>query len=168
MTAYELKKHAYGSSLKSRALSVLMYLIDRANKEMICFPSIQTMARQLHISVSTVKRALKELELAGYLQRDSRWRDNGGQSSNLYTLAAPPQEQPKTENKQPQAAAADIYDCIISQEEQDRPLLPAQRSGRDISRLFSAAPYSGVQPFLRDSCAQLSFWTGVGFNLRPP
>lgn len=89
MTAFELKQRAYRSTLKSRALNVLLYLIDRTNKEMTCFPAISTIAEQLHISVSTVKRALKELEQAGFLRRDPRWRDNGGQSSNLYTLDAP-------------------------------------------------------------------------------
>lgn len=34
----ELKKQAYDSTLKSRALSVLIYLIDRSNKELTCFP----------------------------------------------------------------------------------------------------------------------------------
>jgi len=83
----ELKKQAYESTLKSRALSVLIYLIDRSNKEMTCFPAIPTMAEQLHISVSTVKRALRELVEAGYVKKDSRFRaKNCGQTSNLYTL----------------------------------------------------------------------------------
>lgn len=83
----ELKKHAYTSSLKSRALSVLIYLIDRSNTDLTCFPAIPTMAEQLHISVSTVKRALKELVDAGFLQKENRFRENNrGQTSNLYTL----------------------------------------------------------------------------------
>ena len=83
----ELKKQAYASNLKSRALSVLIYLIDRSNKDLTCFPAIPTMAEQLHISVSTVKRALKELAEAGYIQKEARFRErNRGQSSNLYIL----------------------------------------------------------------------------------
>lgn len=83
----ELKKQAYASNLKSRALSILIYLIDRSNKDLICFPAIPTMAEQLHISVSTVKRALKELVEDGYIQKEARSRaNNRGQSSNLYTL----------------------------------------------------------------------------------
>jgi ribosomal protein S25 len=83
----ELKKQAYASNLKSRALSVLIYLIDRSNKDLTCFPAIPTMAKQLHISVSTVKRALKELAESGYIQKEARFRErNRGQSSNLYTL----------------------------------------------------------------------------------
>ncbi|WP_242996536.1 helix-turn-helix domain-containing protein [Lacrimispora amygdalina] len=83
----ELKQQAYASNLKSRALSILIYLIDRSNKDLTCFPAIPTMAEQLHISVSTVKRALKELADAGYIQKEARFREkNRGQSSNLYTL----------------------------------------------------------------------------------
>lgn len=83
----ELKKQAYESDLKSRALSVLIYLIDRSNQDLTCFPAIPTMAAQLHISVSTVKRALHELVQAGFIKKDSRFRDkNRGQTSNLYTL----------------------------------------------------------------------------------
>ena len=83
----ELKKQAYDSTLKSRALSVLLYLIDRSNKELTCFLAIPTMAEQLHISVSTVKRALHELMEAGYIKKEFRFREkNKGQTSNLYTL----------------------------------------------------------------------------------
>lgn len=83
----ELKKQAYASNLKSRALSILIYLIDRSNQNLTCFPAIPTMARELHIGVSTVKRALHELVDAGYIQKDARYREkNRGQTSNLYTL----------------------------------------------------------------------------------
>lgn len=87
MMQAELKKQAYASSLKSRALSVLLYLIDRSNQDLTCFPAIPTMGAQLHISISTVKRALKELVADGYIQKEARSRaNNRGQTSNLYTL----------------------------------------------------------------------------------
>lgn len=71
----KLKEQAYASNLKSRALSVLIYLIDRANQELTCFPAIPTMAEQLHISISTVKRTLRELVDAGYISKDARFRE---------------------------------------------------------------------------------------------
>lgn len=86
MNRYEMKKIAYGSDLKNRALQVLLYLIDRSNKEGTCFPAIPTIARELHIGVSTVKRALGELVEAGFIVKESRYRENKGQSSNLYTI----------------------------------------------------------------------------------
>lgn len=81
----------YRDQLPHRAIAVFMYLYDRANKEMQCFPAIPTIAHDLKLSESTVKRALGDLEKAGYLQRESRFRKLGGKSSNLYTLKTPPQ-----------------------------------------------------------------------------
>ena len=73
MKQYEMKKIAYQSELKNRALQVLLYLIDRSNKEQTCFPAIPTIARELHISVSTGKR--QEIgvfmEKAGMCERPS-------------------------------------------------------------------------------------------------
>ena len=96
MTAqFQLKQQAYASGLKSRALSILIYLIDRSNKELTCFPAIPTMAEQLHISISTVKRALHELVNCGFIKKDPRFREkNRGQTSNLYTLVMKEHEEP--------------------------------------------------------------------------
>lgn len=90
MNQFEMKQKAYQSNLKSRALQVLLYLIDRSNKEKTCFPAISTISRELHISISTVKRAMRELVEAGYVQKESRFREgNRGQTSNIYTLFFP-------------------------------------------------------------------------------
>ena len=87
MNQLEMKQLAYQSNLKNRALQVLLYLIDRTNKEQTCFPAVPTIGRELHISISTVKRAMRELVEAGYVKKESRFRENnGGQTSNLYTL----------------------------------------------------------------------------------
>lgn len=111
----ELKQQAYASNLKSRALSVLIYLIDRSNKDLTCFPAIPTMAEQLHISVSTVKRALKELIDAGYIRKEVRFREkNRGQSSNLYTLFF--MEQAPQPDKENNAAKSGSNDIDTSQE----------------------------------------------------
>ncbi len=113
----ELKQQAYASSLKSRALSVLIYLIDRSNKDLTCYPAIPTMASQLHISISTVKRALKELVDAGYIEKAARFRErNCGQSSNLYTLLFMEKiPEPQDENS-PAKAARDYIDVFAAQE----------------------------------------------------
>mgnify|MGYP001465286239 CR=1 FL=1 len=72
--------------LPSRAKLVYMYLHSRANKEGICWPAVGTIAKELKISRSTVKRALLDLELCGYIWKDHRYRENGGRTSNLYTI----------------------------------------------------------------------------------
>lgn len=63
-----------------------MYLKDRSNKDGECWPAIGTIARELHLSRSTVKRAIDDLVQTGHLEKKQRWRDNGGKSSLLYIL----------------------------------------------------------------------------------
>ena len=55
-----------------------MYLRDRADSEGKCWPGIKTIASDMRLSRSTVKRALTDLEQHGYLQKIPRYRDNGG------------------------------------------------------------------------------------------
>lgn len=80
----------YASGLPSRAINVYRYLSERANKERQCFPSIRRIASDLHISESTVYRALNELEAAGFVERKHRFRKykekEYGKTSNLYTV----------------------------------------------------------------------------------
>ncbi len=61
-------------------------LEDRMDSERKCWPGIKRIAADLHLSRSTVKRALKELEQSGYLRRERRSRENGGDTSNLYLV----------------------------------------------------------------------------------
>ena len=72
--------------LPPRAVSVYMYLKDRADSEGRCWPAIRTIALELGLSRSTVKRALHDLERHGYLKKASRQRANGSSTSNLYTV----------------------------------------------------------------------------------
>jgi len=76
----------YSSELPHRARAVYMYLSDRSDKEGKCYPAIGTIARELKLSRSTVKRALDDLEKSGYLRKEQRWRENGGKSSNMFYL----------------------------------------------------------------------------------
>ena len=68
----------YASELPHRAVAVFMYLRDRADKDGKCYPAIGTIARELKLSRSTVKRALADLEKSGRLRKEQRWRENGG------------------------------------------------------------------------------------------
>lgn len=76
----------YSSELPHRARAVYMYLYDRADKDGKCYPAIGTVAKELKLSRSTVKRAIADLEKSGRLRKEQRWRENGGKSSNLYYL----------------------------------------------------------------------------------
>ena len=74
----------YTADLPHRAVTVYMYLVERANREGICWPAISTMSRELRLSRSTIQRALCDLETAGWLTKEPRWRENGSSSSNRY------------------------------------------------------------------------------------
>lgn len=80
------KREIYHDTIPHRAVSVYMYLCDRANKEGSCFPSMKRIAYDLSLSTSTIKRAIKDLELAGYISKENRYRKNGGKSSNEYYI----------------------------------------------------------------------------------
>ena len=60
----------------------------------VLLPALKTIAAECGYSLSTVKRALRELCEAGYIVKQERFdeRKNGGQTSNLYTLAEPVNE----------------------------------------------------------------------------
>ena len=80
----------YATNLPHRAISVYMYLRDRADKNGQCFPAISTIASDLKMSKSTVKRALSDLEKAHYIRHERRYRQSGGNSTNLYFVERPP------------------------------------------------------------------------------
>ena len=73
--------------LSHRAKAVYMYLKDRSDGGGKCWPSQKTIATGLNLSVSTVQRALLELERKGYVTHIQRFRSNGGRTSNLYSVA---------------------------------------------------------------------------------
>jgi len=75
----------YGDpELSSKAKLVLLYLHDRANQKGKSWYAIDTMARDLSLSKSTVKRALVELMCQGHVEKIPRFRKNGGRTSNCY------------------------------------------------------------------------------------
>lgn len=76
----------YNSNLPHRAVSVYIYLYDRANKQGECWPAIPTIAKDLKLSPSTVRRAIKDLKKEGLLETEQRYRTKGGKSSLLYKL----------------------------------------------------------------------------------
>ena len=80
----------YATGLPSRAVNVYRYLRDRTNDEGQCYPSMDRIASDLHISERTVNRAIKELVEAGFIEKKNRFRTYDkktyGKTSNLYTV----------------------------------------------------------------------------------
>ena len=65
---------------------MLVYLHDRANNDGESWYAINTMAKDLSLSRSTIKLALAELIRQGRVEKQVRFRENGGCSSNYYQL----------------------------------------------------------------------------------
>ena len=86
MRAFEM---IYRDEVSSKAVSVYRYLLDRQGKYEFCYVSHRRMASDLKISVSTVKRALDELERKGYVGIEQQRRANGSRCCNIYRCKSP-------------------------------------------------------------------------------
>lgn len=89
-----------------RAVRLYGLLDDYAGAHDQPFPKRATIAASMGCSVDTVDRAIAALEAAGWLVRQPRWRDDGGQSSNLYLLAAEPDQGGAAEMRPPSRTGA--------------------------------------------------------------
>ena len=78
--------HLYRMELPHRAKLVYTYLHDRMDKERKTWPGLNTIAKDLSVSRSTVKRAIKDLEKAQLIRKEPYFRDNGSATSNRYYL----------------------------------------------------------------------------------
>lgn len=73
--------------VKGAKLVIMARLADYSNDEGVCYPSVETICRQLGLGESTVRTAIAELESAGWLRREFRRKGNRN-TSNLYYLNA--------------------------------------------------------------------------------
>lgn len=78
--------YPYCMDLPQRAKLVYLYLYDRENKDNVTWPGINTIARDLSISRTTVKRAIQDLEDAALVRKEAHYRQNGSATSNRYYL----------------------------------------------------------------------------------
>ena len=76
----------YNSDVPHRAKLVYIYLYDRMDKERKAWPGLNTIARDLSLSRSTVKRAVKDLEKDSLIRKEPHCRENGSATSNRYYL----------------------------------------------------------------------------------
>ncbi len=78
----------YRTELPHRAVAVYIYLADRTNENNECWPAIPTIAADLKLSASTVRRGIRDLKKAGLLETEQRYLKKGGKSSLLFRLKA--------------------------------------------------------------------------------
>ncbi len=76
-----------GSVVSQSARFVYLCLCKHAdNTNQTCFPSLNRIAEIVGRSLSTIKRAIRELCKYGAIERNPRFRKDGGQTSNLYRV----------------------------------------------------------------------------------
>lgn len=73
------------SGMKLTSVAILARLADFSSDEGVCWPSIETIARQLGAGISTVRTAIAKLESDGWLSRTQR-RNGNRNASNMYQL----------------------------------------------------------------------------------
>ncbi|MBU3749427.1 MAG: hypothetical protein FGM52_03075 [Mycobacterium sp.] len=89
------------------AMLVLLHLALRVDSTFTCLLTVRELAKAAASSgQSTVRRALNQLEDAGFITRDSRFDNSGGQRSNRYLVNHP--AAPHLSAKAPGAAGVNL------------------------------------------------------------
>lgn len=73
------------SGMKLSSVAIMARLADFSSDEGVCWPSIETIARQLGACPSTIRTAIAKLEKDGWLTRTQR-RNGNRNASNVYRL----------------------------------------------------------------------------------
>ena len=68
---------------------ILLLLANKADENFSCFPSVSTLMAESSAGRSTVLRALKNLEVDGYITRKAQFHDSGAQRASRYYLSHP-------------------------------------------------------------------------------
>ena len=89
-TAVSYFDSIYSDNLPSRAVTLYMYLCHRANSDGQCWPSEKRIAKDLSMSLSTVKRAISDLRKHGYIETEQRYRAKGGNSTLQFRIKSYP------------------------------------------------------------------------------
>lgn len=74
----------YKIGISSKGKLVYFYLDDRKNADNVAWPGLNTIARELSMSRSSVRRAIQELEKIGLVRKEAHYRANGSATSNRY------------------------------------------------------------------------------------
>lgn len=84
--SYKALNWAWEADLPTSQKFVLVALADMADEHESCYPGQERLARMVGGSVSTVRRAVKALEDAGYIGRQQRRGADGMRTSDRYRL----------------------------------------------------------------------------------
>jgi|GEM_PF-451680 len=76
----------FDGGISTNSKLIYLYLCKCANSDGQCFPSHNTIGTACGISVTTVKKAHSELEIAELIETQGQKRPNKGTCTNLYTV----------------------------------------------------------------------------------
>src|SRR5262245_22339007 len=82
----------YGERLGVYGIAVYALLAKHASEQdQRAWPSLRTMAKELHIGLSSLQRSLDQLVTLGLVSREHRKTEAGDYTSNVYALLAVPE-----------------------------------------------------------------------------
>lgn len=81
-----MSNYIFNNQIDVHSKIVYAGLKKYSNSDGICFPSRNTLVELCKISLSTVRKAINSLVDAKILDKQERYRQNGSQTSNLYSL----------------------------------------------------------------------------------
>lgn len=108
--------HIFARRVSAKAKLIFLYLCRCAGKKTASFPAHKTIAELCAMGLSTVRKALLELLTGALVAITTRCRENGGQTSNLYTLLSPQETALKTQ----EAEEEKISEETVSNEPQNQ------------------------------------------------
>jgi len=85
-TYFILPNDLFKQSISAYAKVLYAMLKRLSNKEGHCYPSRNKITKECGFSITTYKKAIKELTDNNLIQKQERFRQCGGQSTNLYIL----------------------------------------------------------------------------------
>ena len=140
---------ARSANLPPSAKLLLRTLVDYMGQKEFCWPSMNSLAAELCLTIQHVRRLVRCLEAHGFIQTEARFRSDGSQASNVFrwswvppNLDVPPPEHPSSPLKHPgnnsdKHHASVPEECeLLLEKPKTKPQKPAQKPTRQSKRFI--------------------------------
>lgn len=102
-----------GAKIGPYGIAVYAALCCHANENNRAWPSLSTLACEIGCGERKVRETLRELETLGWIACEEKFRDDGSQTSNVYTLLPSPHAAPPAlQDTAPLAPRADKRESV--------------------------------------------------------